>query len=115
MVIVLNQVVGPPFLSWRSSWPGSPRADIEVFDGCQGCHHFWPGGPVPGHQPAVDLHEWQVKVICFDPTLQSGMDTPDVPIECVNPHLDIEKMQQLGVDKADALVAILHERRDYKI
>ena len=116
-VIVLNQVVGPPFFKLAIQLAGEarPRADIAVFDGVRDAIIFGLEDQSLALGRQLISHEWQVKVICFDPTLQSGMDTPDVPIECVDPPLDIEKMQQLGVDKADALVAMLTDEENYEI
>ncbi len=117
-VIVLNQIVGPPFFKWAINHVGEAhtRADPHEFDGVRDAIIFGFEDQALAVARQLSAHGWQVKVACkdlnghqFDPP-----DNPDISI-CPVPEYTLEILYQLDTNRAEAIVTMLSDDDNYLI
>ncbi len=115
-VIVVNQIVGPPFFKWVINRVGEShlRATPAAFDGIRDALIFGlrPQSITLARQ--LQRHNWQVKLVCLDAAEASKVDAPDIVVEQVD-RLDLETLQALGGAHADAIVSFLPNDLSYQI
>ena len=114
-VIVINQIVGPPFFKWAINLvkEGHERADTPEFDGVRDAIVF-------GFEPqSVALarqlieNNWQVKLA----TLKQDVDEseyPDLDIRKIN-SLSLDTLNDLDCVHAEAVVTMLTDDENYVI
>ncbi|MFQ5613093.1 MAG: monovalent cation:proton antiporter family protein [Anaerolineae bacterium] len=116
-VIVLNQVVGPPFFKWAIHYVGEAhtRAEPAEFDGVRDAIIFGVEGQALALARQLQAHNWEVKVACIDTGWMQGMaQPPDVRIYPVS-GLTLEALQELDTEHADAIVTLLSDEENYRI
>ncbi|MBN2502147.1 MAG: cation:proton antiporter [Anaerolineales bacterium] len=115
-VIVVNQIVGPPFFKWVINRVGEShlRATPAAFDGVRDALIFGlrPQSITLARQ--LQRHDWQVKLVCLDASEASKVDAPDIEVELVN-TLDLETLQALDGAHADAIVSFLPNDLSYQV
>lgn len=115
-VIILNQIVGPPFFKWVINLVGEAhtRAEIPEFDGERDALIFGLESQALALARQLTAHGWNVKIAC------SNIDAPlEVPAEDINicpfVKLDLEAFKQLGAEHAEAIVTLLSDEENYRI
>ncbi len=115
-VIVLNQIVGPPFFKWAINWVGESnlRAKAPEFDGVRDAIIFGLEGQSLALAHQLKIHNWQVKIACRTAKYMEHVNGSDIEI-CPISDLNPEMLRQLGADKADAVVTLLSDEENYLI
>ena len=115
-VIVLNQIVGPPFFKWVINRVGEShlRAEPAAFDGVRDALIFGVKSQSVTLARQLKKHDWQVKLVCPDKERVDELDVSDINIQLVN-ELDLETLRELDADQADAVVCFLPNDRSYKV
>jgi Trk K+ transport system NAD-binding subunit len=115
-VIVVNQIVGPPFFKWVINRIGEShlRGTPAAFDGVRDALIFGlrPQSITLARQ--LQRHDWQVKLVCLDTAEASKVDAPDIEVELVD-NLDLETLQALDGAHADAIVSFLPNDLSYQV
>ncbi len=116
-VIVINQLIGPPFFKWAITRAGEahPPAERAEFDGVRDAIIFGLENQSLALARQLIAHEWQVKIVCQDMTKPDRFRSADVDIICTEEPLGRELFERLQVDKADALVALLSDQENLEI
>jgi len=114
-VIVINQIVGPPFFKWAINIvkEGHVRAETPEFDGVRDAIIF-------GFEPqsvalARQLKEnnWQVKIATRKKDIDES-EYPDLDIRQIN-SFSLETLNSLDANKAEAVVTMLTDDENYVI
>jgi Trk K+ transport system NAD-binding subunit len=115
-VIVVNQIVGPPFFKWVINRVGEshPRATPAAFDGVRDALIFGlkPHSVTLARQ--LQKHNWQVKLVCLNAAEAKKIDAADIEVELIN-DLDVETLQALDGARADAIVCFLPNDLSYRV
>ena len=115
-VIVLNQVVGPPFFKWAIFLVGEQRVRAENAEFEGGRSALLVG--VEGHSLALaqvlTAAGWQVKLACVDSSEVEQVGELNVWIHPL-PHIDAATLKELGADRADAIVCLLPDDLNYQV
>lgn len=115
-VIVLNQVVGPPFFKWAITRVGEShsRGKTEEFDGVRDVIIF-------GLKPqSITLarqlfsHGWQVKLVCTEEDFKKIPVAPDIDTHIVN-EITLEALHELDAEHADAMASFLPSDESYRV
>jgi Trk K+ transport system NAD-binding subunit/Kef-type K+ transport system membrane component KefB len=115
-VIVLNQIVGPPLFKLSINRVGEAHTRGK------------PGVPEEGHEAAIfgvdgqslalarllQAHGWRARLMCREADYREALSNGDVNVQLL-PDLSEPSLQALGVDKADAIVAMLDDETNYRI
>jgi Trk K+ transport system NAD-binding subunit/Kef-type K+ transport system membrane component KefB len=115
-VIVLNQLVGPPFFKWAINRVGEShtRAQPQAFDGVRDALVFGLRAESLALARQLELHEWQVKLACLRGKHLPELRAPDVDIHVVD-DLSLQTMQGLDAANADAIVCFLSDDESYQV
>lgn len=117
-VIVLNQIVGPPFFKWAINHVGEAhtRADPHEFDGVRDAIIFGFEDQAMALARQLSTHGWQVVIACKELNGQqfSPPDIPDINI-CPVPEYTLEILHQLDTDRAEAIVTMLSDDDNFLI
>ena len=115
-VIVLNQVVGPPFFKWAINRVNEShiRAKSAEFDGVRDAMIF--GLKAQSVTLARQLigHGWQVKLVCTDQECEEEPIATDIDTHVIN-NITLEALQKLGAHHADAMISFLPNQKSYEI
>jgi Trk K+ transport system NAD-binding subunit len=117
-VIVLNQIVGPPFFKWAVNRVGEAhtRADTPEFDGVRDAIIFGFEDQAVAVARQLGAHGWQVKIACKNLNGEQFVPqgSPDV---VVHPVLEYtrETLQQLDADRAEAIVTMLSDDDNFLV
>ncbi len=115
-LIVLNQVVGPPFFKWAIYIAGEQRvrASAAEFEGTRTALLVG----VEGHSLALARvlrsAGWHIKLACIDTTDVQQVGDQDVWIHPL-PRIDAATLAELGGDRADAIVCLLPDDMNYDV
>lgn len=114
-VIIVNQIVGPPFFKWAINivGEGHTRADIHEFDGVRDAIIF--GLETQSVALAKQLQEngWIVKIATRSTDFDES-EYPDVDIHKINDHT-LETLTQLEAQNAEAIVTMLTDDENYSL
>lgn len=116
-VIVMSQIIGPPFIKWAITRTGEahPRAEAPEFDGTRDAIIFGIEDQALAVARQLEAHGWRVKATCIEPAYLKGLEgNPEVPISAI-PTISVETLRQLGLERADAIVAMLSDEENYRI
>jgi len=117
-VIVLNQIVGPPFFKWAINHVGEAhtRADTPEFDGVRDAIIFGFEDQAMALARQLSAHGWQVIIACKELNGQqfSPPDSPNINI-CPVPEYTLEILHQLDTGRAEAIVTMLSDDDNYLI
>ena len=74
-VIVLSQIIGPPFIKWAINRVGEahPRGETAEFDGVRDALIFGVDDQALAVTRQLQTHNWQVKLACLDETLSAAI------------------------------------------
>jgi Trk K+ transport system NAD-binding subunit/Kef-type K+ transport system membrane component KefB len=115
-VIVLNQLVGPPFFKWAINHAGEShqRAAAHEFDGVRDALIFGLKAESLTLARQLELHNWQAKLVCVREKVLEELITPDVDIHVVS-DLSLETLRGLDAANADAIVCFLPDDESYQV
>ncbi len=115
-VIVLNQIVGPPFLKWAINIVGEAhtRADPSQFDGSRDAIIFGLEGQSLALARHLRSHGWQVKVASTQTGHWPEAEEPDNSIQPIA-DLSLDSLRQLGAERAEAIITMLSDEENYQI
>ena len=115
-VIVLSQVVGPPFIKWAINRVGEahPRGETAEFDGVRDALIFGVDDQTLALTRQLQAHNWQVKLACLDETYLPQLGNGDITI-CPLPQLDKAGLERIGATQIDAIVTMLSDDENYRI
>ena len=115
-VIVLNQIVGPPFFKWVINRVGEShvRAIPSAFDGVRDAIIFGLKAQSVTLARKLQKHDWQVKLICTNDTEIEKLDASDIDVRLVD-ELNLETLQTLDAAHADAIVCFLPDDLAYSM
>ncbi|MBL4577979.1 MAG: cation:proton antiporter [Flavobacteriales bacterium] len=113
-VIVLNQIVGPPLFKWAINMAGEShhRAATPDFDGERNAVIFGLEGQSFALARQLQDHGWRVIIASRKGIIDEG--SLDVDIQPIS-ALSKEEMKRIGVDTAEAIVALLSDKENYQI
>jgi hypothetical protein len=116
-VIVVNQLIGPPFFKWVLGKTGEARtrADDPAFDGTRDAVIFGLDTQSMALARQLQGHGWTTRIICCDAETAIEPENEDVEIILDESELSVESMKKFGVGKADAIVALLTDEQNYRL
>ncbi len=115
-VIVLNQLVGPPFLKWAIFKVGEERIRDESapFEGVRDALIVGVDGQSLALARKLKKSGWNVKLADADGTSVEEIDDLHVNVYPLG-ALDLATLEQLGAAKVDAIVCVLSDEENLKI
>ena len=116
-VIVLSQIVGPPFFKWAINKIGEAhtRAETPEFDGERDVIIFGLEGQSLALTRQLGRHGWQVKIATRNPTYhRTEIEDADFDIYPIS-GLTLETLRHLEAEHADAIVTLLSDEENYQI
>jgi len=116
-VIVLNQIVGPPFFKWAIHLVGEAhtRAETPAFDGVRDVIIFGLEGQSLALARQLNSHGWQVKIASRKAsTIEERELETNIQI-CPIEGLTLDALHQLDAGQAEAIVAMLSDDENYQI
>ncbi|HUF39889.1 MAG TPA: cation:proton antiporter [Anaerolineales bacterium] len=115
--IVVSQLIGPPFFKWVLGKTGEahPRAGDSEFDGVRDALIFGLDNQSLALARQLKAHGWQSRIICCHAENMVNVDDQDVEIVLQEGELDRKALKSLGMDRADAVVALLSDDENYRL
>ncbi len=115
-VIVLSQIIGPPFIKWaiHRVKEDHPRGETAVFDGVRDALIFGIDDQSLAVARQLQNHNWQVKLACLDESYLPQLSSSDIVV-CPLLQLDRAGLEQIGAAQADAIVTMLSDDENYQI
>jgi Trk K+ transport system NAD-binding subunit len=115
-VIVVNQIIGPPFFKWVINRVGEShlRATPAAFDGVRDALIFGLKAQSVTLARQLQKHDWQVKLVCLNHAEVEKIDATDLDVELVD-NLDLETLQALDGANTDAIVCFLPNELSYQV
>ena len=116
-IIVVNQIVGPPFFKWAIHLVGEVhlRAETPEFDGIHDAIIFGLEGQSLALASQLRSHGWEVKIASRKARyLKEMADKSDVEIYPIS-DLDLDSLNKLAAGQAEAIVAMLSDDENYRI
>jgi len=115
-VVVLNQIVGPPFFKFAITMAGEahPRAKVPKFEGPRSAIIFGLGEQSLALARQLRLHDWQVKIATTTDGHDEKMATSDVDIQPIS-SLTLDALQRIGAGHAKTIVTMLTDEENYRI
>jgi Trk K+ transport system NAD-binding subunit len=114
-IIVLNQLVGPPFFKWAINLVGEAhtRADTPEFDGVRDAVIFGLEGQSLALARQLCQHGWNAKIA----TRRSDyMEEAAGAFEVQHiSDLSLAELHQLEVEKAEAIITLLSDEESYQV
>jgi len=114
-VIVLSQIIGPPFYKWaiKQSGEAHTRAPHGKFDGQRDAIIFGVEGQSLLLARQLESHGWQVRLACLDESFIQEIGETNIDIR--EADLTLETLHDLGAEQADAIVSMLSDEENYRI
>jgi Trk K+ transport system NAD-binding subunit/Kef-type K+ transport system membrane component KefB len=114
-VIVLSQIIGPPFYKWAIKRVGEAhtRATPHEFDGQRDALIFGIEGQSLLLARQLERHGWQVKLACLDEDFYEEIAATNFPI--AKADLTLQTLHDLDAEEADAIVSMLSDDQNYQI
>jgi Kef-type K+ transport system membrane component KefB/Trk K+ transport system NAD-binding subunit/mannitol/fructose-specific phosphotransferase system IIA component (Ntr-type) len=116
-VIVLNQIVGPPFFKWALflTKEAHPRVEGPAAEGIRDAVIFGLEGESLALARLLQSNAWEVKIATPQVRYAQKM-AADADIEIHSmPDLGIATLNRLGIGHADSIVAMLSDEENYEI
>ncbi|MCP4362749.1 MAG: potassium transporter TrkA [Chloroflexi bacterium] len=115
-VIVLSQLVGPPFFKWAIKFMGEARTRAEPaeFDGVRDVVIFGLKPESVQLAKQLEAHDWQVKQVCTSQESLEKLNATGVEASLI-PRLTLADLQALDMVHADALVSFLPDAESYRL
>ncbi|MCB9234695.1 MAG: cation:proton antiporter [Bacteroidia bacterium] len=114
-VIVLNQVVGPPFFKWAITFMGEDhsRAELREFDGIRDAIIFGLESQSIALARQLIKHGWEAKIVTIR-EIPEGQRPEDVEVIYV-PDLTPQVMKELDSKQAEAIVGMLSDEENFRV
>lgn len=115
-IIILNQMIGPPFFKWALHLIGEahPRAETSEFDGVRDVIIFGVDDQSVALARQLKAHDWEVKLADVEAGRIERLVWPGVDTRVLT-TLSVEELRSLDMEKADTIVAMLDDDSNYKI
>lgn len=116
-VIVMNQIVGPPFFKWaiHIAEEARPRAETLSFDGTRDVLIFGLEGQSLALARMLNSQGWEVKIACTQVSDEKQLPhISDIDI-CPVSDLSLDTLTELGAGQAEAIVTMLSDEENYQI
>lgn len=115
-VIVLSQIIGPPFIKWAINRVGEAhsRGETAVFDGVRDALIFGVDNQALALTRQLQAHNWQVKLACLDETYLPQLSNGDINV-CPLFQMDRAALERIGAANVDAIVTMLSDEENYQI
>jgi Trk K+ transport system NAD-binding subunit/Kef-type K+ transport system membrane component KefB len=115
-VIVLNQIVGPPFFKTaiRRVGEAHTRGTPEEGEHAHRAVIFGVDDQSLALVRLLESHGWQALLICREASYRDALSESGVEVKLF-PELEAEALRQLEVDKADVIVAMLDDQENLNI
>jgi len=115
-VIVLNQVVGPPFFKWVIKRVGEahPRGQTSPFDGVRDAIIFGIKAQSVTLARQLQKHDWQVKLVCTHQNKLEELDATNIDVHIID-ELNLQTLRDLDAEHADAIVCFLPNEKSYQV
>ncbi len=116
-VIVLTQIVGPPFFKWALYLVGEAKSKTETHDkdDIRDAIIFGLEGESISLARLLQSNDWEVKIATNqEQYAKEGVPTCEIEIHTIK-DLDLTTFKKLGVGQADAIVAMLSDEENYRI
>lgn len=116
-IIVVNQIVGPPFFKWAIHLAGEAhtRADTHEFDGVRDAIIFGLEGESLALARQLKSHGWQVKIASRKVNYAKKMaENSDIEIHPIS-GLNLDALNQLNAAQAEAIITMLSDEENYQI
>jgi Trk K+ transport system NAD-binding subunit/Kef-type K+ transport system membrane component KefB/mannitol/fructose-specific phosphotransferase system IIA component (Ntr-type) len=116
-VIVLNQIVGPPFFKWALYLvkEAKPRIETQSSGDIRDAIIFGLEGESLALARLLQSNDWEVKIatnqVQYDKSTAASSDIEIHPI----PDLNLNTLNKLGIGHADSIVSMLSDEENYKI
>ena len=115
-VIVLSQLVGPPFFKWAIQRAGEAhsRAETPDFDGSRDAIIFGLEGQSLALARQLRQHGWQVKLASRKANDMPELANADTCIQPIS-GLTLEVLQELDAAHTEAIITLLSDEENYRI
>ncbi|PIE79827.1 MAG: potassium transporter TrkA [Chloroflexi bacterium] len=115
-LVVLNEIVGPIFFKYAINLIGEAhdRADPHEFRGTRNAVIFGLRPQAVSLARQLMAHDWQVKMVCREPSELEGVDKPELTIELM-PEVTVACLDAIQMSEADAIVTMLSDEENYAI
>jgi Trk K+ transport system NAD-binding subunit len=115
-VIVLSQIIGPPFIKWAINRVGEahPRGETAEFDGVRDALIFGVDDQALALTRQLQAHNWHVKLACLDETYLPQLSNGDINV-CPLFQMDRAALERIGAANVDAIVTMLSDEENYRI
>jgi len=115
-IIVLNQVVGPPFFKWVINRVGEShvRAKPAAFDGVRDAIIFGVKAQSVTLARQLQKHDWQVKLVCMHQNKLEELDATNIDVHIID-ELNLQTLHDLDAEHADAIVCFLPNEKSYQV
>ncbi len=114
-VVVLNEIVGP--IAFKSAIirvkEAHSRHVTPAFDGLRDVVIAGLGPQSISLARQLLTHDWQVKLLCLSPAEMEELEAPDLDIVYL-PELTVAALREIGMERADAVVAMLSDEENYR-
>ncbi|MTI41359.1 monovalent cation:proton antiporter family protein [Fulvivirga lutimaris] len=114
-VIVINQVVGPPFFKWALSMVGEShqKAETPVFDGVRDAIIFGFESQSVALARQLKAHGWEVKLATRRKDVNKD-EYPDIDIREID-SIDLDSLNTLEAGLSEAVVLMLTDDENYEL
>jgi Trk K+ transport system NAD-binding subunit/mannitol/fructose-specific phosphotransferase system IIA component (Ntr-type) len=116
-VIVLNQIMGPPFFKWALylAREARPRDGAPSVEGVRDAVIFGLEGESLALARLLQSNNWEVKIATTQVQyVQKMAADSDIEIHPI-PDLSLPTLNKLGIGQADSIVAMLSDEENYEI
>jgi len=116
-VIVLSQLIGPPFFKWAINQVGEAhtRGTSIPFDGQRDAIIFGMEGQSLALAQQLHTHGWQVKVATRLKNITDKQPAAGITIHQVSNFKNLQMLRQLEIEKADAIISLLPDEESYRV
>jgi len=114
-IVVLNQIIGPPLFkrAIKNSKEDRPRATNLEFEGIRDAIIFGSDGQTFALAHSLIAHGWKVQVAA---AISDTQKTENLQVSVVYfSHISLSEMQNIQLEKAGAIVAMMSDDENYQI
>ncbi len=115
-VVVLNQIVGPPFLKWAINRVGEAhtRAGTPEFDGVRDAIIFGVEGQSLALARQLESHQWHVVLVTSNQEVLENITNDSPRIELLS-EITVDSLRDLNMSGADSVVLMRSDEENYEI